>query len=162
MFVEKIPYLNKLSRDNLILLGGLIILAMGIIILIVGGLYAPGSAIIMLAAGAACLIYLFIPQFQENIRKYFPAAAGALSGIIAVVTFINTFYLYKFIVGSPLLGQVLLLISIGASLVVLDAGLNILGIGIPKEKPGAGSSGPASGSSSYSAGASESKSSDIE
>ncbi len=153
MFVEKIPFVKKLSRDNLILLGGLIILAMGIILLIVGGLYAPGSAIIMLAAGVACLIYLFIPQFQEGIRKYLPAASGGLSGVICVVTFINTFYLYKFIVGSPLLGQVLLLISIGASLVVLDAGLNILGIGIPKEKQETGS---------YSAGASESGSSDIE
>jgi len=140
MIVEKIPFINKLSRDNIILLGGLVILVMGIIILIVGGLFAPGSAIIMLAAGVACLIYLLIPSMQEQIRKYLPAAAGGLGSIIGIVTFINTFYLYQFIVGSPLLGQVIILISIAASLLVLDAGLNILGIAIPKEKPGTKSS----------------------
>jgi hypothetical protein len=141
MIVEKIPFINKLSRDNVILLGGLIILTMGIIILIVGGLFAPGTAIIMLAAGVACLIYLLIPSMQEPIRKYLPAAAGGLGSIIGIVTFINTFYLYQFIVGSPLLGQVIILISIAASLLVFDAGLSILGIGIPKEKPGSSSAG---------------------
>lgn len=125
MFLGKVPVINRLQRKNKIIYGAAGLAVTGIIIILASGFYGSGFAIVNLLSAAALAGYLYLKEMKEQIKRHIPVAAGAVSAIIGIVTFLNTFYLYSYSAGTSLFIQIVVLISIALSIIVLDEGIDI-------------------------------------
>ncbi|MDY6970208.1 MAG: hypothetical protein SVR08_16350 [Spirochaetota bacterium] len=125
MFLEKIPFINKLESDKKILYSACGLAAAGIVIIVISSFYGSGFAITNLLSSAALLGYIYLKDLNNKVKRFIPALAGVVSGIIGVVTFLNTFYLYHFSAGTSLLIQIIVLVSVFISIIILYEGINI-------------------------------------
>ena len=125
MFLEKIPFINKLESDKKILYSACGLAAAGIVIIVISSFYGSGFAITNLLSSAALLGYIYLKDLNNKVKRFIPALAGVVSGIIGVVTFLNTFYLYHFSAGTSLFIQIIVLVSVFISIIILYEGMNI-------------------------------------
>ena len=125
MFTEKIPFINKLESNKKILYGAYGLAAAGIIIVAISSFYGSGFAITNLLSAAALLAYIYLKDLNDKVKRFIPAVAGIVSGVMGVVTFLNTFYLYHYSAGTSLFVQIFVLISIFISIIILYEGMDI-------------------------------------